>query len=344
MCYNEGQIWSGVEALQIGTLTIDPPVLLAPMAGVSNRAYRVIARRQGAGLCVTEMVNANALLHRSAKSYWLMELDPEETPVGVQLAGSNPEVMAEAARQAEAAGADLIDINMGCPVRKVVSNGDGSALLTRLDVAEEVVKAVVGAVKVPVTVKMRAGWDDDSITAPTLAERLAAIGVKAIAIHARTRADYYQRPARWEFIRQVKERVGDAIPVIGNGDVTSPERALQMLETTGCDAVMIGRASFGDPWIFRRVLHYWRYGKDLDPPTAEERATMALWHLQRLVDLKGETVAVREMRKQLAWYLKGVEGSSQYRAKASQLNTASEAQELVQAWLDHARGRAMVWN
>ncbi|MBX5467011.1 MAG: tRNA dihydrouridine synthase DusB [Firmicutes bacterium] len=329
--------------MQIGTLTIDPPVLLAPMAGVSNRAYRLIARRQGAGLCVTEMVNANALLHQSRKSASMMDLDPEEAPVGVQIAGSDPETMAEAARMAEAAGADLVDINMGCPVRKVVANGDGSALLTRADVAEAVVEAVVKAVRIPVTVKMRAGWDASSITAPQLAERFVALGVQAIAIHARTRADFYQRPANWDYIRQVKARVGDAVPVIGNGDVDGPQAAARMMEETGCDAVMIGRASFGDPWIFRRVVHYWRTGRELEPPSAEERAAMALAHLERLVELKGEFVAVREMRKQLGWYLKGVEGSARFRAFATALETASEARELVAAWLRHARGRAMAW-
>lgn len=186
--------------MQIGSITIDPPVLLAPMAGVSNRAFRAIARSQGATLCTTEMVNANALLHHSAKSYWLMELDPGETPVGIQIAGSDPDVMAAAAREAEAHGADLIDINMGCPVPKVVKNGDGSALLTDEDRAVAVVEAVVQAVTIPVTVKMRAGWDHDSITAPALAEQFERVGVKAVAVHARTRSDQYVRPANWDFI------------------------------------------------------------------------------------------------------------------------------------------------
>lgn len=328
--------------MQIGSITIDPPVLLAPMAGVSNRAFRAIARSQGATLCTTEMVNANALLHHSAKSYWLMELDPGETPVGIQIAGSDPDVMAAAAREAEAHGADLIDINMGCPVPKVVKNGDGSALLTDEDRAVAVVEAVVQAVTIPVTVKMRAGWDHDSITAPALAEQFERVGVKAVAVHARTRSDQYVRPANWDFIRQVKERV--SIPVIGNGDVHTPADALRMMELTGCDAVMIGRASFGDPWIFRRISYYWQTGEELPPPTADERAQMALWHLERMVAIKGEAVAVREMRKQLAWYLKGTPGSAQYRQRCYALNTEAEARALVEEWREHARDQELAWN
>lgn len=328
--------------MKIGGLVIDPPVMLAPMAGVSNRAFRALARDQGATLCVTEMVNANALLHKSAKSYWLMEIDPGESPVGIQIAGSDPEVMAEAAREAEAHGADLIDINMGCPVAKVVKQGDGSALLTDIGAATRVAAAVVEAVSVPVTVKMRAGWDSGSITAPLLAEALERVGVRAVTIHARTREDQYLRPANWTYIRQVKERVG--IPVIGNGDVETPEDAKRMLDETGADGVMIGRAAFGDPWIFQRVRHYLMTGTALGPPTAEERAAMALKHLGRMVAIKGETTAVAEMRKQLAWYLKGTQGSREYRARCSRLESRREAEDLVAAWLEEARNEMPAWN
>lgn len=327
--------------VQIGSIIIDPPVLLAPMAGVSNRAFRALARRQGATLCTTEMVNANALLHQSAKSYWLMELDPGETPVGIQIAGSDPETMAMAAQEAERHGADLIDINMGCPVAKVVKNGDGSALLTDELAAVAVVEAVVRSVKVPVTVKMRAGWDHDSITAPHLAERFQDVGVKAVALHARTRSDQYLRPANWDFIRQVKERV--TIPVIGNGDVETPEDAARMLEQTGADAVMIGRASFGDPWIFKRIVQYLETGKHMAPPDAQERAAMGLQHLHRMVDIKGESVALPEMRKQLAWYLKGTPGSAEFRQRCNKLSTVEQAEELVQTWLIHAQGQSLSW-
>lgn len=327
--------------MKIGDIVIDPPILLAPMAGVSNRAFRAISRSQGASLCTTEMVNANALAHKSAKSYWLMELDPGETPVGIQIAGSDPELMAAAAREAESHGADLVDINMGCPVKKVVQSGDGSALLNDEQVAVSVVKAVVNAVKIPVTVKMRAGWDHNSITAPNLAERFEAAGVKAIALHARTRSDQYVAPADWEFIRQVRERI--AIPLIGNGDVHTPEDAARMLETTGADAVMIGRASFGDPWIFRRITHFLATGTHLPPPDARERAHMALWHLERMVEIKGETVAIPEMRKQLAWYLKGTPGSGEFRKRTQTLTLKDEALALVQEWLDHAHDKELTW-
>lgn len=328
--------------MRIGNLLIDPPVMLAPMAGVSNRAFRAIARSQGAGLCITEMVNANALLHQSAKSFWLMELDPGEYPVGIQLAGSDPAAMAEAAREAAGHNAQIIDINMGCPVSKVVKNGDGSALLKDLDRATEVARRVVDAVDLPVTVKIRAGWDDASITAPDLAERLQQVGVRAVAIHARTRADQYMRPANWSYIKMVKERV--SIPVIGNGDVETPEDAVRMLSETGADAVMIGRASFGDPWIFRRVAQYMRTGQHLPPPTADERSGLAREHLDRMVAIKGESVAIPEMRKQLGWYLKGTPGSSQYRAQCNRLTTHREAHALVDDWLAHARDEAPSWN
>ncbi|PSR21298.1 MAG: tRNA dihydrouridine synthase DusB [Sulfobacillus acidophilus] len=327
--------------MKIGDIVIDPPILLAPMAGVSNRAFRAIARSQGATLCTTEMINAKALAYHSAKSTWLMELDPGETPVGIQIAGSDPDLMAQAAREAERHGADVVDINMGCPVRKVVNNGDGSALLNDEEAAVRVVKAVVEAVSVPVTVKMRAGWDHDAITAPRLAERFEAVGVQAIALHARTRSDQYVRPADWRFIRQVRERI--AIPLIGNGDVQTPEDAARMLETTGADAVMVGRASFGDPWIFRRIAHYLQTGQELPPPTARDRAQMGLWHLERMVTIKGEAVAIPEMRKQLGWYLKGTPRSAEYRRRAQTLRTKDEAQALVEEWLDHARNEELSW-
>ncbi len=328
--------------MKIGDILVDPPILLAPMAGVSNRAFRAISRSQGATLCTTEMVNATALAHKSAKSYWLMELDPGETPVGIQIAGSDPEMMAQAAVEAEAFGADLIDINMGCPVSKVVKNGDGSALLNDADRAVRVVEAVVQAVKVPVTVKMRAGWDHDSITAPTLAPLFEKAGAQAIALHARTRSDQYVRPANWDFLRQVRERV--SVPLIGNGDVQTPEDARRMLETTGADAVMIGRASFGDPWIFRRVTHYIQTGEHLPPPTAIERAAMARWHVDRMVEIKGEGVAIPEMRKQLAWYLKGTPGSAEYRKRTQTLTTKADAVALIEEWLEHARDAELTWN
>jgi nifR3 family TIM-barrel protein len=328
--------------MRIGDIVVDPPVLLAPMAGVSNRAFRAIARSQGASLCTTEMVSATALAHKSAKSYWLMELDPGESPVGIQIAGNDPEIMAEAAREAEQHGADLVDINMGCPVNKVVKNGDGSALLKDEDAAVRVVEAVVAAVRVPVTVKMRAGWDHDSITAPRLAERFERAGVKAIALHARTRSDQYLRPANWDFIRQVRERI--SIPLIGNGDVNTPEDARRMLETTGADAVMVGRAAFGDPWIFRRIAYFFEHGEHLPPPSAQERGNMALWHLARMVEIKGEAVAIPEMRKQLAWYLKGTPGSREFRMRCQQLKTRAEAEALVAEWLDHACDEELTWS
>ncbi len=327
--------------MQIGSLLIDPPVMLAPMAGVSNRAFRAISRKQGATLCITEMVNANALMHKSAKSYWLMEMDPGESPVGIQIAGSDPDIMAEAARQAESQGCDLIDINMGCPVPKVVKNGDGSALLADRDTAVAVVKAVAASVSIPVTVKMRAGWDHYHITAPSLAEAFEEAGAQAIFLHARTRDDLYTRPANWEFIRQVKERV--SIPVVGNGDIKTPQDAVRMMETTQADGVMIGRSSFGDPWIFKRISEFMRTGRELTPPKAPERAEMARFHLRRMVTMKGESVGIREMRKQLTWYLRGTPGSSVFRNRCYSLNTLEEAENLISEWMDHAQNEELSW-
>ena len=327
--------------MQIGSVLIDPPVILAPMAGVSNLAYRAIAREQGARLCITEMVNANALMHKSAKSFRLMELDPGETPVGIQIAGSDPTLMAEAAWQAQQQGADLIDINMGCPVPKVIKNGDGSALLNDRDKAISVVKEVVSRVSVPVTVKMRAGWDHTSITAPALAEAFERVGVKAIFVHARTRDDLYARPANWEFIRQVKEHVG--IPVVGNGDIKTPQDAVKMMEMTGADGVMIGRSSFGDPWIFKRMSEFMETGRHLAPPGASERAEMARFHLRRLVSVKGEAVGIRQMRQQLTWYLHGTPESNVFRNRCYSLNTLEEAENLILEWMDHAQNEELSW-
>ncbi|MCL4351489.1 MAG: tRNA dihydrouridine synthase DusB [Firmicutes bacterium] len=328
--------------MDIGNISIDPPVMLAPMAGVSNRAFRAVARKQGATLCITEMVNANALLHHSAKSYWLMEIDPGESPVGIQIAGADPDAMAEAAIAAAKQGAHLIDINMGCPVPKVVKNGAGSALLNDMDGAVRVVQTVVQSVEIPVTVKMRAGWDDNHITAPQLAEAFERVGAQAIFLHARTREDQYRRPANWQYVKRVKERV--SIPVVGNGDVETPQDALRMLEQTGADGVMIGRASFGDPWVFQRISYFLQTGQPLPAPSAEQRAGMALWHVQRMVEIKGESTGIAEMRKQLAWYLKGTPGSAAYRAQCTKITTEQDARTLVAEWLDHARNEALSWN
>ncbi len=328
--------------MDIGSISIDPPVMLAPMAGVSNRAFRALARKQGATLCITEMVNANALLHNSAKSYWLMEIDPGESPVGIQLAGSDPDAMAEAAIAAANQGAHLIDINMGCPVPKVVKNGAGSALLNDVDGAVRVVQTVVQSVDIPVTVKMRAGWDDSHITAPQLAEAFERVGAQAIFLHARTREDQYRRPANWQYVKRVKERV--SIPVVGNGDIETPQDAVHMLERTGADGVMIGRASFGDPWVFQRITHFLLKGQPLPAPSAEERAEMALWHVRRMVEIKGESTGIAEMRKQLAWYLKGTPGSAAYRVQCTKITTEQDARILVAQWLDHARNEALSWN
>lgn len=309
------------------------------MAGVSDWAFRGLVRSQGVGLSVTEMHHAQALVRWAAPPADLRRM-AEEYPLSVQLAGSDPAVMAQAARLVVGWGAAVVDINLGCPVDRIVQNREGSGLLLVPELAVEVAQAVVEAVPVPVTVKMRVGWDRDHIVAPSLAERFEAVGVAALVVHARTREDRYARPADWRYIRAVKERVG--IPVIGNGDIGCGRDVVAMLEQTGADGAMIGRASLGDPWIFKRVVHYLRYGRDLTPPDAAERAAMAAQHIRRLT-AAGERPDLGRVRKQLAWYLRGTEGSAEFRRRAQLVASTEEALALIAQWQEHAQHRVLNW-
>ncbi len=315
-------------ALSIGgALTLARPVMLAPMAGVTDLAFRLLAREMGSALVFTEMVSDKALVYRNERTFDMLRLSERERPVAVQIFGSDPETMARAAALVqERAQPDLIDINMGCPTQKIVKNGEGAALMRDPARARDIVAAVVEASRVPVTVKIRKGWDALHANAPEFAQVLVAAGVSAITVHGRTRDQFYSGAADWGAIREVKLAVD--VPVIGNGDVRSPEDAARMLAETGCDAVMIGRAALGNPWIFREVAAYLESGERLPPPGPDERLEVAVRHLDMLVELFGERSAVLQMRKHAAWYVRGTTGASQARVR---INSAGTRDEMVDA-------------
>ncbi|MBO2521584.1 MAG: tRNA dihydrouridine synthase DusB [Firmicutes bacterium] len=297
----------------IGPVQLESPVVLAPMAGVCNLAFRLLCKEQGAALVCSEFVSAKALVHGNQKSFEMLAVSEKERPVSIQIFGSTPEDAAFAARAVEEAGADIVDFNMGCPVPKVLKAEAGAALMRVPDKAQAILKAMVDAVSIPVTVKVRTGWDDRSINVVDLAKRFEDVGVAAIAVHGRTTSQGRSGRANWEIIGEVKQAV--RIPVIGNGDVFTPQDAEAMLEMTGCDGVMIGRGALGNPWIFKRTRHYLETGELLPEPTASQRVEMARRHLRLLAELKGEYVAVREMRQHAPAYIKGFPGAAAFRAR-----------------------------
>lgn len=319
--------------MQIGSVKLNNNVFLAPMAGVTDMAFRILCKRQDCGLTYTEMVSAKGLHYKSDNTAVLLEIAEEERPAAVQVFGSDPEIVAEAARQAEANGAAIIDINMGCPTPKIVKNGDGSALMRRPDLVREIVRAAVKAVKVPVTVKTRKGWDADLVNAVEIAGIAAQEGAAAVAIHGRTREQYYSGNADWSIIKQVKREIN--IPVIGNGDIVKPQDAKRMFEETGCDAVMIGRGAQGNPWIFKRTIEYLRTGQLLPEPTFEQRVETIITHMSMVTELKGEGVGVKEMRKHAAWYLKGMPGSTKVKTEIFKLTTCAEVKDILMEYLDY---------
>lgn len=302
-----------MKALCIGAVCVEQPVILAPMAGVTDLPFRILTKEMGCGLVYSEMVSDQGLVHRNARTMEMLAIDERERPVAMQIFGSDPRHMAHAAAVVQAAGADIIDVNMGCPMPKIVKNGEGSALMREPRLAEEILQAVVKAVTVPVTVKFRIGWDASSINVVDLARRAEQAGVAAVAVHGRTREQFYSGTADWSAIAAVKEAI--RIPVIGNGDVRGPEDARRLLETTGCDGVMIGRAAQGNPWIFRRVIRYLATGVLEPEPGVAERVALMLRHLDMLIEYKGAHVAIREMRRHAAWYTKGLRGAAEYRER-----------------------------
>ena len=313
--------------LRIGNTVLENNVILAPMAGVTDLPFRVLCREQGAGCVVTEMVSAKAVLYNNKNTRELLQIDPAERPAAVQLFGSEPDIMAEIAARLEEGPYDYIDVNMGCPVPKIVNNGEGSALMKNPERAKEVLTAMVKAVKKPVTVKFRKGFNDLSVNAVEFAKMAESCGIAAVAVHGRTREQYYSGKADWDIIRQVKEAV--RIPVIGNGDIFTPEAAGRMLKETGCDGIMVARGAKGNPWLFGRINHYLDTGEVLPGPSMAEIKAMILRHGRMLVQFKGEGVAMREMRGHMAWYTKGMPHSATLRNEINQVETLEGFVELL---------------
>ncbi|AXT62049.1 tRNA dihydrouridine synthase DusB [Aquimarina sp. AD10] len=301
---------------KIGDIDVgDFPLLLAPMEDVSDPPFRALCKEQGADVVYTEFISSEGLIRDAAKSVMKLDIYEKERPVGIQIFGANLESMLKSIEIVEASGPDIIDINFGCPVKKVVSKGAGAGILKDIDLMVSLTKAMVEHTKLPVTVKTRLGWDHDSIRIVEVAERLQDVGAKAIAIHGRTRAQMYKGNADWKPIAEVKNNPRMHIPVFGNGDVDTPERAMEMRDQYGLDGAMIGRASIGYPWFFKEVKHYFKTGEHLSPPTIEERVIAARRHLQMAIDWKGEKLGVFETRRHYTNYFKGIPHFKEYRMK-----------------------------
>lgn len=313
--------------LKIGNVTLENNLVLAPMAGVTDLPFRLLCKEQGAGLICTEMVSAKAIYFKNKNTESLMEIDERERPVSLQLFGSEPDLMAEIAAQIEDRNFDILDINMGCPVPKVVNNQEGSALMKNPKLVEQIITKVSKAIKKPLTVKIRKGFTQDTVNAVEIARIAQESGAAAIAVHGRTREQYYSGKADWDIIRRVKEAV--SIPVIGNGDVDSPEKAMLMKEQTGCDGIMIGRAVQGNPWLFSRILHYQKTGQLPPKPDKEEIKEMMLRHAKLQLEYKGPYTGIREMRKHVAWYTAGMPHSAAVRRMVNQVESFEELEELV---------------
>ena len=317
---------------KIGNVRIENPFVLAPMAGVTDMPFRTLCKEQGAGLICMEMISAKAISFHNKNTIALMKIDPCEHPVSMQLFGSEPELMAEVAKSIEDKDFDILDINMGCPVPKVVNNGEGSALLKNPELIVQIIKSVSSAIQKPVTVKVRIGFENAPVDIVEIARRAEDAGAAAIAVHGRTRQQYYSGTADWDIIRQVKEAV--SIPVIGNGDVDSPLKAEALLKQTGCDGVMIGRAVRGNPWIFREMNHYFQTGELLPRPSSEEIREMILRHARAQIALKGEFTGIREMRKHVAWYTAGMRHSAGIRRESNNISSYEELKKLTDMVLE----------
>ena len=332
--------------MQIGNIRLGAPVALAPMAGITDMPFRVICKELGCGLVVSEMVSAKGLLYKNVKTFDMLRIAPEERPAAIQLFGSVPQELARAAKIVEADGADIVDFNMGCPVPKIVNNGEGSALMKNPQLAYEILARMADAVKIPVTVKIRAGWDADHVNAPEIAQLAEKAGVAAIAVHGRTREQFYNGKADWSVIKAVKDAVkipvfgnGDLLsaePVFGNGDLLSAEDGLRMFKETGCDGLMIGRGADGNPWIFKEIISALNGDAQRFEPSLDERMDMIVRHLKMLIAFKGEVIAVKEMRRHAGAYLKGMPMAAEYRRRINALNTFDEFKLLAEEYRTEA--------
>lgn len=320
-----------IQPVQIGNVRVEVPVALGPMAGVTDLPFRQLCREQGAGFVCSEMVSAKAILYRNKNTALLMQTTEEEHPFAVQLFGSEPDTVAEAAAQIEELPFDIFDFNMGCPVPKVVNNREGSSLMRDPELAASIIKAVVSRVKKPVTVKIRSGFSEQEKNAVEVAKRLEDAGAAAITVHGRTREQFYSGKADWEIIGEVKAAL--EIPVFGNGDVKSPESAAELLRQTGCDGIMIARAAEGNPWIFAQVTKYLLTGERIARPTAEEVCGMILRHARMLLDYKGDYTGIRELRKHVSWYTAGWRNSSALRREINTIESYEELEILVNGLL-----------
>lgn len=314
--------------MKIGTVTLDNNIILAPMAGVTDLPFRLLCKEQGVGMTCTEMVSAKAISFHNKNTEALLETSQQERPVSLQLFGSDPDIISEMAAYIEERPFDILDINMGCPVPKVAGNGEGSALMRNPKLVAEIVKKTVRATKKPVTVKIRKGFTQQEVNAVEIAKIAEASGAAAVAVHGRTREQYYSGQADWDIIRQVKEAVG--IPVIGNGDIDSAQKAKQMLEETGCDAVMVGRAVRGNPWLFREIRSYLEDGTIPERPSKDEVRAMMLRHARMQIEYKGAYIGIREMRKHISWYTAGYPGSAKLRGEINLVDSYEELERLLE--------------
>ena len=313
--------------LKIGNVELENRYILGPMAGVTDLPFRLLCKEQGAGLLCMEMVSAKAIYYNNRNTESLLEIHPDETPVSLQLFGSDPKIMSEMAKRIEERPFAILDVNMGCPVPKVVRNGEGSALMKEPKLVYEIVSALVKAIDKPVTVKIRKGFDDDHVNAVEIAKIVEEAGAAAVAVHGRTREQYYSGKADWDIIRQVKEAV--SIPVIGNGDVTSPQKADELVRQTGCDGIMIARGAEGNPWIFSEMIHWEETGELPPRPDKDEIREMMLKHARLQLKYKGEFCGIREMRKHVAWYTKGLKGAARLREKVNAVESLEELENLL---------------